>query len=58
MPVKKDRFEGIFENFDRRAKMLLEEIQDRAQELGEIPEPDPPKQRKPIVPFNAQRGPF
>ena len=33
MPVKKDRFEGIFENFDRRAKMLLEEIQDRAQSL-------------------------
>lgn len=58
MAPKKDRFEGIFETFDRRAKMLLEEIQDRAEELGEIPEPAPPKQRKPIVPFNAQQGPF
>lgn len=61
MPAGKKpyRFEGVFNTFDDRAKMLMKEIDRRAEELGEIPPPEPPKERKPVVPFNAQQqGPF
>ena len=60
MPASKKshRFEGIFNTFDDRAKMLMKKIDERAEELGDIPPPKPPKERKPIMPFNAQQGPF